>query len=52
MWLKLVIGTIQEELGGDVVGGSLNRSVITYPFMSFLKIDSVDGFETTRHGFL
>ena len=52
MWLKLLVGTIQEKLGGDVVGESLNRSEITYPFMSFLKIDSVDGFETTRHGFL
>jgi hypothetical protein len=27
-------------------------SEMTYPFMSFLKIDSFDGFETTRHGFL
>jgi hypothetical protein len=25
---------------------------ITYPFMRFLKIYPVDGFETTRHGLL
>jgi hypothetical protein len=52
MWLKLVIGTIQEKLRGDVVGEGLNGSKITYPFVSFLEIDSVDGLETTRYGFL
>lgn len=52
MWLKLVIGTIQEKLGRDVVGKGHNGSEMTYPFMSFLKIDTFDGFETMRHGFL
>jgi hypothetical protein len=52
MWLKLVIGTIQEKLREDVVGEGLDGSKITHPFMSFLKIDPVGGFETTRHGFL
>ena len=52
MWLKFVIGTIQEKLRGDVVGEGLNDSKVTYPFMGFLKIDSVDEFETARHGFL
>jgi hypothetical protein len=54
MWSELVIGTIQEKLRGDsdVVVEDLNRSKFTYPFMSFLKIDSVDEFETTHHGFL
>jgi hypothetical protein len=52
MWLKLVVGTIQKKLRGDVVGEGLNGSKITYPFMSFLKVDTVNGLETTRHGFL
>jgi hypothetical protein len=52
MWLKFVIGTVQEKLRGVVVGEGLNDSKFTYPFMGFLKIDSVDEFETARHGFL
>jgi hypothetical protein len=28
------------------------RNDHAYPFMRFLKIDPINGFETTRHGFL
>lgn len=56
MWLKLVICTIQEKLRSDVVAWVRDSDSmvvrITYPFMGFLKIDPVNGFETTRHGFL
>jgi len=56
MWLKLFICTIQEELRSDVVAWVRDSDSmvvrITYPFMGFLEIDTVNGFETTRHGFL
>ncbi len=52
MWLKLVIGTVQEKLRRDIVNERVDGGRITYPFMRFLKIDSVNGFETTPHDFL
>jgi hypothetical protein len=54
MWLKLVIGTIQEKLRRDIVSDltEVKRKRVTYPFMRLLKIDPVNGSETTHHGFL
>jgi hypothetical protein len=58
MRLKLVIGTVQEKLRKGVVARARDsdstevKIIITYPFMCFLKIDPVNGSETTHHGFL
>jgi hypothetical protein len=54
MWLKLVIGAVHEKLRRGVVGELCDdgKEKITYPFMGFLEIKSIYGFETTRHDFL
>jgi hypothetical protein len=52
MWMKLFIGTVHKKLRKDVVGEWFHSDKTTYPFMSFLKVKSVNGLEATRHGFL
>jgi hypothetical protein len=58
VWLKLVIGTIQEKLRRDSVvrvrdsDSTGVKKIITYPFMRFLKVDPVNRFKTAHHGFL
>ena len=52
MWMKFFIGTVHEKLCKDVVGKWFHSDKTAYPFMSFLKVKSINGLETTRHGFL
>jgi len=52
MRMKIFVGTVHEKLRRGFVGECCHGDKITYPFMSFLKIDSVNGLEAARHGFL
>jgi hypothetical protein len=52
MWVEIFIGTVQEKLRRDVAGERYLGNKTTYPFMRFLKVDSVDRFEAKQNGFL